>query len=603
MKQMAGMKRWVATALLVGTVCFHSPLLRAVENATTNSAAKLVETLTGESNVVLDESVALIIATNVVPPSGEEQSPQHWRGPVVVFGGTASLQTNESAEVVVAIGGSAKAGGKVRDAVVAIGGNASADSDVGDAVVAIGGNAVARGKVGDALVAIGGDAEANGQVGDAVVAIFGNVRIGSNSVVHGDAVAIGGKVEVAEGGQLKGQPVEIGVRNNPLLAPLKGLTDWFKDCVLKLRLLAPKPGWYWVVAGFFLLCYLLITVAFPRPVAACVNELTQRPATTFLLGLLTKLLVPLVVLVLATTGVGLLAVPFVGAAIFIGSMIGKAALFQYLGRGMARVFGAQMPNAVLAMLAGFVLITLLYLVPLLSLLVYTLTGIWGIGAAVTASFGGMRKETPARLSPTTPPFPPAATAPATAFASSPTTAAAAGIETAAFAAAAGAPIMATSEAAVPPVATSTQVPPPPKPMSPLPVAPVASEALTLPRANFWERMGAAFLDVILVSILGSFVGGPPLGFLVALAYFAGMWAWKGTTIGGIVLNLKVVRLDDKPVTFLVALVRGLASAFSVIILFLGFFWMIWDREKQTWHDKIAGTVVVRQPRGMPLVCL
>ena len=135
------------------------------------------------------------------------------------------------------------------------------------------------------------------------------------------------------------------------------------------------------------------------------------------------------------------------------------------------------------------------------------------------------------------------------------------------------------------------------------MSPIASEALTLARASFWERMGAAFLDVIIVSILGSLVGGPPQGFLVALAYFAGMWAWKGTTIGGIVLNLKVVRLDDQPVTFVVALVRGLAAAFSFIVLFLGFFWMIWDREKQTWHDKIAGTVVVRQPRGIPLVCL
>ena len=133
--------------------------------------------------------------------------------------------------------------------------------------------------------------------------------------------------------------------------------------------------------------------------------------------------------------------------------------------------------------------------------------------------------------------------------------------------------------------------------------PVASEVLSFPRASFWERLGAAFLDVIIVSILASLVGGPPLGFLVALAYFAGMWAWKGTTVGGVVLNLKVVRLDDKPVTFTVALVRGLAAAFSVIVLFLGFLWMIWDREKQTWHDKIAGTVVIRLPRGMPLVCL
>jgi uncharacterized RDD family membrane protein YckC len=96
---------------------------------------------------------------------------------------------------------------------------------------------------------------------------------------------------------------------------------------------------------------------------------------------------------------------------------------------------------------------------------------------------------------------------------------------------------------------------------------------------------------------------PQVTTLVALAYFAGMWAWKGTTIGGTVLNLKVVRLDGKPVTFGVAVVRGLVSVLSMIVFFLGFFWMIWDVEKQTWHDKIAGTVVVRVPRGMPLVCL
>jgi uncharacterized RDD family membrane protein YckC len=45
------------------------------------------------------------------------------------------------------------------------------------------------------------------------------------------------------------------------------------------------------------------------------------------------------------------------------------------------------------------------------------------------------------------------------------------------------------------------------------------------------------------------------------------------------------------------------AAFSIIVLFLGFLWMIWDQEKQTWHDKIAGTIVIRLPRGTPLVCL
>jgi uncharacterized RDD family membrane protein YckC len=133
--------------------------------------------------------------------------------------------------------------------------------------------------------------------------------------------------------------------------------------------------------------------------------------------------------------------------------------------------------------------------------------------------------------------------------------------------------------------------------------PVGADLLSYPKAGFWERMGAGFLDVVLVGILGSLVGGPPLGFLVALAYFAGMWAWKGTTVGGIVLKLQLVRTDGQSVTFLVALVRALAAAFSVIFLFIGFLWIAWDRDKQGWHDKIAGTVVVRLPHSVPLVCL
>src|SRR5439155_9224410 len=151
-----------------------------------------------------------------------------------------------------------------------------------------------------------------------------------------------------------------------------------------------------------------------------------------------------------------------------------------------------------------------------------------------------------------------------------------------------------------PVATPT---PPLAPSSPASGAAVASlpDAWAFPKASFWERMGAAFLDVVLVSILGSLVGGPPQGFLVALAYFSGMWAWKGTTIGGIVLGLKVARLDGQPLTFTVALVRGLSAGFSVIVLFLGFLWIIWDNDKQGWHDRIAGTVVVKLPRGTPLV--
>ena len=42
----------------------------------------------------------------------------------------------------------------------------------------------------------------------------------------------------------------------------------------------------------------------------------------------------------------------------------------------------------------------------------------------------------------------------------------------------------------------------------------------------------------------------------------------------------------------IRLVRGIGRYVSAIPLLLGYFWMLWDKEKQTWHDKFADSVVV-----------
>ncbi|MEI2725073.1 MAG: RDD family protein [Verrucomicrobiota bacterium] len=485
--------------------------------------------------------------------------------------------------------------GQRRNAVVTFGKSADLKTNqTADAVVAIGGSAIAHGNVRDAVVAIGGDVTIDGaEVGDAVVAVLGNIKVLPGSVVHGAAVAVGGKVEVAEGAKVEGeiQEIDFGAFGLPSLDWLK---QWLVQCVFKLRPLALGPGlgWLWMVAGAFFFFYLLVAVAFPRPVEICLAEITRRPATTFLIGLLTLILFPLIFLLLAATGIGVVVFPFLVAALFFGALIGKVAFLEYLGQSLGRAFGmTPLIKPVVAFLIGSLILTLVYLVPILGLITLALTALWGLGVAITAAFGSFRRELPER--PTTPP--PPAPMPGQAW---PTTVG----STAAFAA--GTPPATAPEYGVPPASGRAEAGLPPTPMA-VPMSPSAtpSEVLSFPRASFWERLGAAFLDVIIVSILGTLVGGPPQGFLVALAYFAGMWAWKGTTVGGVVLNLKVVRLDDRPVTFAVALVRGLASVLSVIVLFLGFLWMIWDRDKQTWHDKIAGTVVIRLPRGMPLVCL
>ncbi len=469
--------------------------------------------------------------------------------------------------------------------------------ETADAVVVIGGNAVVRGQVREAVVAVGGNVTIGGEVRDAAVAVMGSVTLETNAIVHGDAVSVGGAVNVAEGAVLIGEKVAVdfGAIGLPKIEPLR---KWFVHCVLKLRPLAPQVGWVWAVAGIAFLLYLLVAVALPRPVERCVGELTRRPATTFFMGLLAKLLLPVVLLILAATGIGLIVVPFVLAALFFGAIIGKVAFLEYLGYGVQKAFGVtDEAKAIIALVIGSVILVLLYMVPVLGLIAYWVTGMWGLGAAVTAAFDSMKRETtgkstPPPVAPMTPPTntPPGGLAPMPV----------------ASAAAAAAPASAMGTTIAPDAGASAQAGIAASPAtSPSPTA-ALPDALAYPRASFWERMGAAFLDVVLVGVLSGLAnaaGGPSWGPLIALAYFAGMWTWKGTTVGGIVLNLKVVRLDGSPLTFAAALVRGLAAAFSVVVLFLGFLWIILDKEKQGWHDRIAGTVVVRLPRGMPLVCL
>jgi uncharacterized RDD family membrane protein YckC len=85
------------------------------------------------------------------------------------------------------------------------------------------------------------------------------------------------------------------------------------------------------------------------------------------------------------------------------------------------------------------------------------------------------------------------------------------------------------------------------------------------------------------------------------AYCVAMWATKGTTIGGVICGLKLVRIDDRPVDWSVAVVRGLSAFLSLAVAGLGFIWVGFDDEKQSWHDKIAGTTIVKVPKGTPLL--
>jgi uncharacterized RDD family membrane protein YckC len=550
--------------ILCLSICMLLPALPAGAQETNNPPTATnseTDTLTGTVS-----NTSSLTATNEKAAVGDSRNNEGQNDvqPIVLFGQNAELKVGETAEDVVVIGGSANIHGHVREAVVVIGGNLEVDGEVGEDVVAIFGNIHAK---------------PGAVIHQDAVAVLGTVSAAPGVKIGGDAVAVGGKLDLADGATVNGQKVSVGFPGP--FANFGWLGDWLKYCVFEARPLAPQVGFVWIIAAVFFVIYLLIAAAFPQPVQACVDDLNRRPATIFLMGLLTKLLVPFVYLILMATGIGLIVIPFIWVALLLCAIVGKVALLEWLGLKIGRNFGGGFQKPMAGLLLGSIIITLLYLVPVVGLLTFVFLGVWGLGCGVTAVFSRLRRETPDK--PVTP-APPAAAAPMSP--GSPDSP----------------PVIDPNASSISGTGATLESPVAPG-TAPLKAPPVFPDVSSFPKAGLWERLCAAFLDIILIGILSGIAHVRPICLIVALAYFAGMWTWRGTTIGGIVLKLKVIRTDGRPLTFVVALVRGLAAAFSVVVFFLGFLWIAWDKEKQGWHDKIAGTEVVRLPRSSPLVVL
>ena len=129
-----------------------------------------------------------------------------------------------------------------------------------------------------------------------------------------------------------------------------------------------------------------------------------------------------------------------------------------------------------------------------------------------------------------------------------------------------------------------------------------------PRANFGYRLLAVLLDTviffipagILIAVFAAIAdeGGAVLGYLIAIVgnivyftYFEG--SPSGQTPGKKIVNIRVIDYrTGGPIGYPRALGRFFARWLSQLPCYLGYFWMLWDREKQTWHDKLVNDVVV-----------
>lgn len=85
-----------------------------------------------------------------------------------------------------------------------------------------------------------------------------------------------------------------------------------------------------------------------------------------------------------------------------------------------------------------------------------------------------------------------------------------------------------------------------------------------------------------------------IGEVVNAAYFTFMIGREqGQTFGQMAMGIRVIDFGGGgSIGYGQAFVRWLVSILSALTILIGYLWMLWDREKQCWHDKAANDVVV-----------
>jgi uncharacterized RDD family membrane protein YckC len=315
-----------------------------------------------------------------------------------------------------------------------------------------------------------------------------------------------------------------------------------------------------------------LNLVFDQPVRAAATVLMARPLSAFVVGMLVLLLLGPVSVLLAVSVVGLAVVPLVLCAVLVAWIVGKVAGARWIGMSLIRFsLSDSRARATAVFVVGFAVICLAYMVPVLGFVTWTMMGVFGLGASMLAFLAAYRQEHPLP----TPREPIAEAVPAQVVPQY------GGVTMT------GSDISAATLDPSPATGHSASI----------------SDLAAFPHAWFRDRVAAGFLDLILVIVASRVLDSitrDNVIFPLLLAYHIGFWTWKGTTVGGIICQLRVVRVDGRPLRFADALVRGLSAIFSVIVVGLGFFWILKDPERQAWHDRIAGTYVVKVPRNWPI---
>ncbi len=416
----------------------------------------------------------------------------------------------------------------------------AAGESTNGAVVLIGGTGEIDGTVNGDLVLIGSKATVAGTVNGDLVTVGSNLTFVSGAVANGDYVSVVSEVKGDQELTTNGERVSLNTYSPVVPVVKEALTN-----IVQLRTMSPSSIFGWMLALGMLLVRLVLALIFPKVFVGTEAIIRDRPGPSLLVGLAVILGGAVLSFLLAITVIGIIALPFLALALFILNIFGGAVVCYSIGKRITPQIASQKYATYLWILCGTVVIWVLYCIPVIGFIAAGVVSLLGIGTFAIYLVDRYRSN-------------------------------------------ASRPLLAPI---APGEAENSAVR-----SNPLALPRIeAKMAISAPKAQFLPRLFASIIDLIVIYALLSSVHLAHAIIPAWVLYRFGMFVWKSSTLGQIVLNLQVQKRDGSSLVadYSGALIRALSSLLSLIPLGLGFIWILFNRDLEAWHDKISETYVVQ----------
>ena len=418
----------------------------------------------------------------------------------------------------------------------------NAGESTNGAVILIGGHGVIDGTVNGDLVLIGSKATFAGAVNGDLVTIGSNLSFNSGAVANGDYVSVASEIRDEQELTSNGERVALNAYS-PLVPVIKeGLIN-----AVQLRPMSPSSFLSWMLAIILLIVSLVLGLIFPKLFAGTDVIIRDRPGPSLLAGLAVILGGALLSFLLAITVIGIIALPFLALALFILNLFGCTSVFYWIGKQVAPKVAARTDAVYIWISIGTIVVWVLYCIPVVGFIAGGVVSLLGLGTFAIYLVDRYRSNVPQPMLPTTD-------------------------------------------------HAGDAVSPPAAPVSPLALPSVQpATVIAAPRAQFLPRLCANIIDLTVLYALLSSLHLTHATIPAWVLYRFGMFVWRSSTLGEIVLNLQVQKPDGTSLIgdYSGALIRALSSVLSLIPLGLGFIWILFNRDLAAWHDKVSETYVVR----------